>query len=166
MSLVERTIQDLAVQLACAVFVAFLVGVVLLSLVNAGSLFAPRHGRRHRACGLAYLSILAVGVHDLCVRTLLAPDKSGGSGDDDVGGSNDGGGGTAPLNYLAFDALLGVTGLLLTLSAAYDFKVPTALGKKVFDRYGFPAAAADCELAKACFKPCLSAWLRPNHCIA
>jgi hypothetical protein len=64
---------------------------------NARTLFAHRHARRHRLLGLAYLCFLALFVVSIEHRE-------------------------SELALLVVDALFGVLGCLLTLSAAFDFQ--------------------------------------------
>jgi hypothetical protein len=112
---------------------------LLLAFVfpNARRLFLPRYGRRHRWAGAAYLLLLVLGVADLAAR--LAPPESS----DPSPGSPPPvadrpsalfawaprvGLGSPPLASarasLAFDLALGVAGVVLALTAAFEFKDP------------------------------------------
>ena len=83
------------VAVPAAVYAAFLVLVVAVAAPHARRLFTPRYGRRHRLAGLAYVTALGAGACEIPLRNLSLP---------------------------AFDAILGVLGVTLTLTAAFDFK--------------------------------------------
>ena len=85
-------------QISSRVLVVFLTGVLAVCSWNAKNLFAPRYGRRHRIAGVAYIAWLIVGCHGL------------------VGGR------ASSVSALWYDCVLGCLGVVLTLTAAYDFK--------------------------------------------
>ena len=80
---------------------------VLTSIVlrRFKKLFLPRFGRRHSAAGAAYLTWIALGIFDLGQRTahneLTACRRT---------------------QYFLYDMFLGLLGIVVTLSAAFDFK--------------------------------------------
>ena len=99
---------------------AGLFGVYLAELVlgivspRVHRLFGPRHARRHRVAGFAYLVVLCLGLADVILAEisegiLLVPSDSYRLFDSSAA-------------RLAFDVALGVAGVMLTLTAAYDFR--------------------------------------------
>ena len=77
---------------------AFALATCAVVVRRARALFLPRHGRRHRVCGLLYLCWLAVGVGE-CVAGFRP----------------------TAARAVAFDVALGALGVLATASAAADF---------------------------------------------
>jgi hypothetical protein len=112
---------------AGAVLAAFLGGVLAVCGRHARDLFTPRHGRRHRAMGLIYLCLLAVGVHDLCVRTMAqatpaTSTTTTAAETEEAWVLRVGRVAAWRFSYCAYDTALGVAGIALTLTAAYDFQ--------------------------------------------
>jgi hypothetical protein len=75
---------------------------LILIVSRHPSIFFRRFGRNHRLAGLVYLCILLQGVWDQVLIDIL--------------------GEPALLSPIYFDLLLGFTGIVLSLSAAYDFR--------------------------------------------
>ena len=107
--------------LCAAAYFAWVLSVVA---PHAPRLFAPRFGRGHRLAGAAHLVLLLVGVADLLAR---------------VSQASFGASARPPLDLVAlplgrarvsgaflYDALLGVSGCALTITAASDFGIPRA----------------------------------------
>lgn len=97
--------------------VAFTFIVLTIVGMKSTALFVPRYGRRHRVCGALYLIWLLVGVLDLARRYLqnvvheaLVPTHE-----------------LYSKWYIIYDAVLGVLGILLTVSAAFDFPTHNAV---------------------------------------
>ncbi|KAJ8608906.1 hypothetical protein CTAYLR_005255 [Chrysophaeum taylorii] len=83
---------------ATALLCAFMVVLTLRTVVpNARKLFGGRFGRRHRAAGAAHLCLLLAG----CALTMRPPPR---------------------VAVVVFDILLGLSGTLLTATAASDFR--------------------------------------------
>ena len=112
----------LATCVACAA--AYFAWVLSVVAPHAPRLFAPRFGRGHRLAGAAHLVLLLVGVADLLAR---------------VSQASFGASARPPLDLVAlplgrarvsgaflYDALLGVSGCALTITAASDFGIPRA----------------------------------------
>jgi hypothetical protein len=112
----------LATCAACAA--AYFAWVLSVVAPHAPRLFAPRFGRGHRLAGAAHLVLLLVGVADLLAR---------------VSQASFGASARPPLDLVAlplgrarvsgaflYDALLGVSGCALTITAASDFGIPRA----------------------------------------
>ena len=112
----------LATCAACAA--AYFAWVLSVVAPHAPRLFAPRFGRGHRLAGAAHLVPLLVGVADLLAR---------------VSQASFGASARPPLDLVAlplgrarvsgaflYDALLGVSGCALTITAASDFGIPRA----------------------------------------
>ena len=112
----------LATCVACAA--AYFAWVLSVVAPHAPRLFAPRFGRGHRLAGAAHLVLLLVGVADLLAR---------------VSQASFGASARPPLDLVAlplgrarvsgaflYDALLGVSGCALTVTAASDFGIPRA----------------------------------------
>lgn len=83
---------------ATFVLVWFFIFVLWYVARNAKTLFSPRHGRRHRLCGGAYLAWLLVGVWE-CWSDVTR----------------------SPRGACLYDATLGALGTMTTLTAAWDF---------------------------------------------
>lgn len=111
----------LATCAACAA--AYFAWVLSVVAPHAPRLFAPRFGRGHRVAGAAHLLLLLVGVADLLARVSEAFGSSA----------------RPPLDLVAlplgrarvsgaflYDALLGLSGCALTVTAAVDFGIPRA----------------------------------------
>ena len=77
--------------------VAFVI-IVLYIIIPIQSLFTKRHGINHRISGLLYLLWLLVGY----TKAIMIDYEL--------------------ISILVYDILLGVLGVILTLTAAYDFK--------------------------------------------
>ena len=92
---------------ACLVIGGVLFSVIVVVSGRAAQLFVPKYGRRHRVMGAVYLFWLTCGVSDLLSRFIwhCGDDRSLMHG-----------------KYAYFDVILGIAGILLTLSAADDFK--------------------------------------------
>ena len=112
----------LATCVTCAA--AYFAWVLSVVAPHAPRLFAPRFGRGHRLAGAAHLVLLLVGVADLLAR---------------VSQASFGASARPPLDLVAlplgrarvsgaflYDALLGVSGCALTVTAASDFGIPRA----------------------------------------
>ena len=110
---------------ACAACAGlYFTAVLVVVLPNFTRLFALRFGRAHRVAGVVHLSVLLLGMVDLSVRLLpwLLPFVT-----------------TPPLDirnysiyglklnaFAVYDLVLGVSGILLTYTAATDFGIPKA----------------------------------------
>ena len=82
-------------------FIIVLIKVIKSSLL----LFLPKFGRRHRLFGLVYLCLLTLGIYDIANSTIFNDTST-----------------SIIKNYFYYDFLLSSIGILLTLTAAYDFK--------------------------------------------
>lgn len=99
-----------------ALFCAYVLELVVVVVApRARRLFAPRYARRHRMAGLVYLALLALGLADVAARQLSLFASSEVTRHvamlDSAG------------RRVAFDVALGVAGTVLTLTAAFDFRV-------------------------------------------
>ena len=72
-------------------------------------LFLPRFGRRHRLVGFTFLCILLIGAYDITYSSMFNTSYI----EKEYQLIN---------NYFYYDILLGCTGILLTYTAAFDFK--------------------------------------------
>jgi hypothetical protein len=93
----EKTTEAAYITTALAVLQLFLLGILSLCLVHCRTLFLQSHGMKHRLCGAIHLCLFSVG----------AWTASG-----TLSNQN---------NFLLFDFILGVSGLVTTLTAADDF---------------------------------------------
>ena len=84
--------------LILALFVAI---VCSFALRHADILFVPRHGRKHRVAGAAYVCWLALGVAGLLLHDADDPPSRG--------------------RTAAYDVVLALLGTVATFSAAHDF---------------------------------------------
>jgi hypothetical protein len=93
----EKTTEAAYITTALAVLQLFLLGILSLCLVHCRTLFLQSHGMKHRLCGAIHLCLFSVG----------AWTASG-----TLSNQN---------NFLLFNFILGVSGLVTTLTAADDF---------------------------------------------
>ena len=93
---------------ATATALALFFAVLLCVIARRPSMFIKRHGRRHRIAGAVYLMLLIIGVTQLLVHSSVVM-----------------------LHPFMFDALLGVAGVALALTAAADFEAAHSRVKNV-----------------------------------
>ena len=87
---------------AAILILAIFVGIVgTFALRHADKLFVPRHGRKHRIAGAAYVCWLALGVAGLLLHDADDPPSRG--------------------RTAAYDVVLALLGTVATFSAAHDF---------------------------------------------
>ena len=87
---------------AAILILALFVGIVCsFALRHADKLFVPRHGRKHRLAGAAYVCWLALGVAGLLLHDADDPPSRG--------------------RTAAYDVVLALLGTVSTFSAAHDF---------------------------------------------
>jgi hypothetical protein len=86
-----------AIGITLSLFFLILSSVVMMRMKK---LFFVPYGKRHRLSASVYLILLVVGLYDLICRIFFEK---------------------LVLNYLVYDCCLGVTGVVLTLTAAFDF---------------------------------------------
>ena len=94
-----------------ALYLVFFTG-LSLHVVPHASMFVKRYARRHRICGLMYLVWLMAGIIHLGLSTLAMQGQGKQQGTMQEWPS---------IGYLCYDVVLGVLGVALTLSAAFDF---------------------------------------------
>ena len=94
---------EVLTQLSVLVGVLFFLALGVLVVWNGAKLFVNRrHGRNHASTGLAYLAVIAVSFLDASGIAYLPSANR--------------------LGHLALDSVLGAVGIVLTLTAASDFK--------------------------------------------
>jgi hypothetical protein len=122
----------------CVLYCTYLLElIVTVVLPRAHRLFTPRYARRHRTAGVVYLALLVLGLVDAVLREFDGGQFEFHHEEEEQEVS------TRPrasdwlhgrywllrtmlppfASHLAFDVCLGVAGTILTLTAAYDFRV-------------------------------------------
>ena len=93
-----RTMNNIDISISLAIFFFFLLFIII---IQRPSMFTKRLGRKHSILGAFYLIWLIYGISDCAAvvfgRTLIS-------------------------NYIVYDIILGCAGVLLPLTAAYEFK--------------------------------------------
>ena len=106
---------------AMALYLAELILTVVAP--NAPRLFLPRYGRRHRTAGAVYLALLVLGLTDLAVGRRRDGGGGGGGGGANNAFEEERGLLLDCTGRFLFDVTLGVAGVALALTAAFDFRV-------------------------------------------